>query len=81
MFKQKERVYHFDTYALVANTTKIRVSFALASLHDLIVPPMNVKITFINRDLDEEIFIEQLESNFVMKIEMNIHNNHINLPV
>lgn len=60
-FKQKEGVYHFDTYALVASTTKIRVSFELASLHDLIVPQMDVKIPFLYRDLDEEIYMEKLE--------------------
>lgn len=42
-------------------TTTIRVLFALLSLHDLIVHQMDVKITFLNRDLDEEIYMEQLE--------------------
>lgn len=46
-FRQKEGVDYFDTYALVASTTKIRVLFALGSLHDLIVHQMDVKITLL----------------------------------
>lgn len=52
-FRQNEGVHHFDTYALVASTTKIRVLFALAFLDDLIIYQIDVKIIFLNRDLGE----------------------------
>lgn len=48
-------------HALVAIMSKIRVSFALTSLSDLIVHQIDVKIIFLNRDLGEEIYMEQLE--------------------
>lgn len=57
----KKKCLSFDTCALVANTTKIRASFELASLHNLIIPTMDVKITFFNIDLNEEIYMEQIE--------------------
>lgn len=58
-FRQKECVYHFNTYAPVARTTPIKVLFTLVSLHDLIVHQMDVKLTFQNGDLDEEIYMKQ----------------------
>lgn len=58
-YRQEKDVDYFDTYVLEASTTKIWVSFPLTSFHGLIVHQMDVKITFLNRDLDEEIYIEQ----------------------
>ena len=60
-FRQKEGVDYFDTYALVARITSIRVLFALASIHDLYIHQMDVKTTFLNGDLDEEVYMEQPE--------------------
>ena len=57
-FRQKEGIDYFDTYALVARITTIRVLFALASLDNLYVHQMDVKTTFLNGDLDEEIYME-----------------------
>ena len=59
-FRQKG-VDYFDTYASVARTTSIRVLFALASIHDLYIHQMDVKTTFLNGDLDEEVYMEQPE--------------------
>jgi hypothetical protein len=39
----------------------IRVLFALTSIYKLYVHQMDVKTTFLNRDLKEEVYIEQLE--------------------
>ena len=57
--KQREGVEYFDTYAPVARITSIRVSLALASIYKLIVHQMDVKIAFLNGDLDEEVYMEQ----------------------
>ncbi|RVW39391.1 hypothetical protein VitviT2T_024278 [Vitis vinifera] len=60
-FKQREGIDYFDTYAPVARTTLIRILFALASIHNLFVHQMDVKTTFLNGDLNEEVYMEQPE--------------------
>jgi hypothetical protein len=45
----------------VARITSIRVLFALASIYKLYVHQMDVKTTFLNRDLKEEVYMEQPE--------------------
>ena len=57
-FKQRERVDYFDTYAPVARITSIRVLLALTSIYKLIIHQMDVKIAFVNGDLDEEVYME-----------------------
>ncbi|GJU43651.1 zinc finger, CCHC-type containing protein [Tanacetum coccineum] len=57
-FRQKEGIDYFDTYAPVARITTIRLLLALAAIHD-------VKTTFLNGDLDEEVYMKQPEG-FVM---------------
>jgi len=39
----------------------IRVLFALTSIYKLYVHQMDVKMTFLNGDLKEEVYIEQPE--------------------
>ncbi|RVW44817.1 Retrovirus-related Pol polyprotein from transposon TNT 1-94 [Vitis vinifera] len=58
-FKQREGIDYFDTYAPVARTTSIRILFALASIHNLFVHQMDVKMAFLNGDLNEEVYMEQ----------------------
>ncbi|GJW54316.1 zinc finger, CCHC-type containing protein [Tanacetum coccineum] len=53
-FKQKSGIDHFDMYALVTRISTIRLLIALASIHSLIIHQMDVKIAFLNGDLDEE---------------------------
>ncbi|KAL2247898.1 UNVERIFIED_CONTAM: Retrovirus-related Pol polyprotein from transposon TNT 1-94, partial [Sesamum indicum] len=60
-FKQKERIYYFDTYAPVARLTTIQVLIALASLYNLPIYQMDVKTTFLYGELEEEIYMDQLE--------------------
>ena len=51
-------VDYFDTFALMTRIPLIRVSIALASIHNLVIHQMDVKIAFLNRDLEEEIYME-----------------------
>jgi hypothetical protein len=44
----------------VARLTTIRVLLSLAASHGLLVHQMDVKTTFLNGELDEEIYMEQL---------------------
>ena len=60
-FKQREGVDNFDTYAPMARITSIHVLLALASIYKLIMHQMDVKTAFLNGDLDEEVYMEQLE--------------------
>nr|GEX35742.1 zinc finger, CCHC-type [Tanacetum cinerariifolium] len=64
-FRQKEGIDFFDTYATVARISTIRLLLALAAIHDLVIHQMDVKTTFLNGDLDEEIYMKQPEG-FVM---------------
>jgi hypothetical protein len=43
----------------VARLTIIRVLFSLDIYHGLLIHQMDVKITFLNGELDEEIYMEQ----------------------
>nr|GFC75918.1 zinc finger, CCHC-type [Tanacetum cinerariifolium] len=58
-FRQKEGIDYFDTYALVARITTIRMLLALAAIHNLVIHQMDVKTAFLNGDLDEEVYIKQ----------------------
>ncbi|GJU35294.1 zinc finger, CCHC-type containing protein [Tanacetum coccineum] len=58
-FKQKSRIYYFDTYTIVACISIIRLLIAMASIHNLIIHQMDVKTTFLNGDLDEEVYMNQ----------------------
>ncbi|GKC47344.1 zinc finger, CCHC-type containing protein, partial [Tanacetum coccineum] len=68
-FKQKLGRDYFDTYAPVAHISTIRLLIAMASIHSLIIHQMDVKTTFLNGNLDEEVDLtnEFLSSRFSMK--------------
>ncbi|GJZ02523.1 zinc finger, CCHC-type containing protein [Tanacetum coccineum] len=63
-FRQKSEIDYFNTCAPVARISTIRLLIALALIHSLIIHQMDVKITFLNGELDEEEF---LSSRFSMK--------------
>nr|GFA37273.1 hypothetical protein [Tanacetum cinerariifolium] len=58
-FKQNSRIYYFDTYALVAHISAIRLLITIASSHNLIIHQMDVKTSFLNDDLNEEVYMNQ----------------------
>jgi hypothetical protein len=57
-YSQKEGEDFFDTYSPVARLTTIHVLLSLAASHSLLVHQMDVNTTFLNGELDEEIYIE-----------------------
>ena len=59
-FSQKEGIYYEDTFAPVARYTSIRTIMALASMMKWSLHYMDVKITFLNGVIEEEVYIEQL---------------------
>nr|GEX30594.1 zinc finger, CCHC-type [Tanacetum cinerariifolium] len=58
-FKQKSGIDYFDTYALVVCINIIRPLIAMASIHNLIIHHMDVKMAFLNGELDEEVYMNQ----------------------
>ena len=60
-YKQKHNVDYFNTYSPVTRIASIRILFAIASSYKLVVHQMDVKIAFLNGDLEEEIYMEQPE--------------------
>jgi hypothetical protein len=65
-YTQKQGRYFFDTYSPIARLTIIRVLLTLAASHGLLVYQMDVKTTFLNRELEEEINMT-LPDGFVVK--------------
>ncbi|GJU41843.1 zinc finger, CCHC-type containing protein [Tanacetum coccineum] len=64
-FRQKEGINYFDTYAPVTRIGTIRLLLALTAIQDLVIHQMDVKITFLNDELDGEVYMKQPEG-FVM---------------
>ncbi|GJY36492.1 zinc finger, CCHC-type containing protein [Tanacetum coccineum] len=62
---QKSGIDYFDTYALVARIGTIRLLIALVSIHNLIIHQMDVKTTFLNGGLEEEVYMNQRQG-FIM---------------
>ena len=60
-FKQRHVIDYFDTFAPVARISSICVLLSLASIYKLVVHQMDVKIAFLNGDLEEEVYMEQTE--------------------
>lgn len=60
-FKQKPRVYFSETFSHVSLKDSLRVILAIVAHYDLELHQMDVKTTFLNRDLEEEIYMAQPE--------------------
>ena len=58
-YKQTEGLDYFDTYSPVTRINSIRMVLEIAALRNLEVHQMDVKTTFLNGDLKEEIYMEQ----------------------
>nr|GEW25473.1 zinc finger, CCHC-type [Tanacetum cinerariifolium] len=57
--KQKSGIDYFDTYAPVACISTIRLVITMESINNLIIHQMDVKTTFLNGDLVEEVYMNQ----------------------
>ena len=60
-YKQNEGLDYFDTYSPVTRINSIRMVLAIAALRNLEIHQMDVKTVFLNGDLDEKIYIDQLD--------------------
>eukprot|EP00253_Pinus_taeda_P032150 PITA_32150 len=60
-YPQKEGIDYEDTFTLVARYNSIRFIISLATQMGWEIHKMDVKTTFLNRVIEEEVYIEQLE--------------------
>jgi hypothetical protein len=58
-FTQTYRVDYNETFALVGKFTSIRCILAFATLEDMEIHQMDVKMAFLNGELEEEIDMEE----------------------
>ena len=72
-YKQTEGLDYFDTYSSVTGINSIRMVLAIAALRNLEVHQMDVKIVFLNGELDEEIHMEQPEGFFAPGQERKVY--------
>ena len=60
-FVQVQGVDFHETFALVAKLTTIRCILAIGAAMDLEIHQIDVKATFLNDDMEEDIYMVQLE--------------------
>lgn len=53
-YSQKEGFDYFDVYSPITRIITIRIMMALASIHNLVIHQMDVKITFLNGNLGKK---------------------------
>ena len=63
-YRQREGLDYFDMHSPVTRITSMRMVIVIAALHGLEIHQVDVKTTFLNRDLDKEIYMEQPEGVF-----------------
>ena len=69
---QKQNVDYFYIFAHVTRISSIRILIALASIHKLFIHQMDVKTTFLNGYLEEEIYMLQPEDYITPGQENNV---------
>ena len=63
-FTQKEGIDYIERFSHVSKKDSLRIILALVAHFDLELQQMDVKITFLNGDLEEEVYIKQPEGFF-----------------
>ena len=70
--RQKEGLNFFDTYSPVTRITSIRILIAIAALRDMKIHQIDLKTTFLNGDLGEDIYMKQSEGFIVQGQEQSL---------
>ena len=65
-FTQKEAIDYDETFAPVARYTTIRTIISLTAVFRWKLHQMDVKTTFLNGKIEEEVYIEQPETLLLM---------------
>ena len=63
-FTQKEGIDYKETFSLVSKKDSLRIILALVAHFDFELQQMDVKTTFLNGELEEEVYMKQLEGFF-----------------
>ncbi|RVW93405.1 Retrovirus-related Pol polyprotein from transposon TNT 1-94 [Vitis vinifera] len=72
-FTQKEGIDYRDTFSPVSKKDSLRIIMVLVAHFDLELHQMDVKTAFLNGNLDEDIYMEQLESDLGLLRETKEH--------
>ena len=59
--QQKYDVDYYEIFAAVAKSVSYKILLALAVYYDFLVHQMNVKTVFLNRSLDENIYMKMFK--------------------
>ena len=65
-FTQREEIYYNEIFSLVSCKDSFRITMALVAYYDLELHQIDVKMTFLNGDLDENVYMAQPKG-FVIK--------------
>ena len=60
-FTQRDGVNYKETFSLVSKKDSFRIIMALVAHYDLELHQMDVKTTFLNENLGEEVYMTRLE--------------------
>lgn len=71
-YTQKDRIDYFYTYSPVTKISTIRLLIPIASIHKLIIHQIDVKIAFLNGELEEEIYTDQPEGFVIQGQEQKV---------
>jgi hypothetical protein len=71
-FTQKEGIDYDETFAPVTRYTSIRVIIALASVLGWKLHQMEVKTTFLNEKIEQEVFVEQPDGFALHNIDTHV---------
>eukprot|EP00253_Pinus_taeda_P013381 PITA_13381 len=69
-----------DIFSLVSNVTFIRLLLFVVAAFDFEVEQMDVKTTFLHRDLEDEIYMKQLVG-FAVKGKKELDSKPVKLPI
>eukprot|EP00253_Pinus_taeda_P012544 PITA_12544 len=79
-YSQVPRIDFHDIFSPVANVTSIRLLLSIVASFDFEVEPMDVKTTFLHKDLEEEIYMKQPEG-FVVKGKKELDSKPVKVPI
>jgi hypothetical protein len=71
-FSQVEGIDYEETFSLVSRYTSILTIISLAASMDWRLHQMDVKITFLNGDIEEEVYIKQLDGFMIHEKESHV---------
>ena len=71
-YMQTECLDYFETYSPLTRINSIRMMLAIAAVRNLEVHQMDVITTFLNGELDEEIYMEQPECFSTLRKEKKV---------